>query len=295
MAENSSISWTDHTFNAWIGCHKVSPGCKFCYAEAYAERWGLAEWGPNSNRHLTADSTWAKPLAWNKTAQANNKRFRVFCSSLSDIMEDNPQVSEWRNRLFALIEQTPHLDWLLLTKRPENYPRFLPEKWQSNFPHNVWLGTTICNQEEYDKKYPAFHNLLRTFLSPVYFVSFEPLLGPITLHSGAPNWSIIGGESGFLKYARKMELEWVKHLIKQLKSKDETNPYVKYNIFFKQMGAHLAKVLRMDDKKGEFGVDKLPPAYDWLKIREVPIVHSYCYYSLKKESSPAISEQTTLF
>ena len=176
----STISWTDYTFNAWIGCHKVSPGCKFCYAESYAMRWGLAQWGPNSNRHLTADSTWAKPLAWNKAAQEKNKRYRVFCSSLSDVMEDNPQISEWRTRLFEMIEQTPNLDWQLLTKRPENYMRFLPERWQSNFPQNVWLGTTICSQEEYDKKYPQFHNLFRTFLSPVYFVSFEPLLGPIT-------------------------------------------------------------------------------------------------------------------
>jgi len=267
MGEFSKISWTDHTFNAWIGCTKVSPGCRFCYAEEFANKYNFAKWG-TAPRYLTADSTWAKPLAWNKRAEKEKIRYRVFCSSLSDVMEDNPEVEQWRKRLFELILQTPHLDWLLLTKRSDNYWKFFPENWLCNFPKNIWIGYTICTQKEYDEHYAHFRDFQIFTKASISFISFEPLLQPIILKLGAPDWSIIGGESGFLKNAREMNLAWVKSLIGQIQAMNDK----KHHIFFKQMGSHLAKKLNMQDKKGETGIDKLPPAYDWLQLREIPKV-----------------------
>ncbi len=269
MAENSSISWTDHTFNPWMGCTKVSPGCQFCYAEVFSGRYMKVGWGDKASRHLTSDSTWAKPLAWQKAAVKNKTRYKVFCASLADVFEDNSQLLSWRDRLWDLILATPNLDWLILTKRPENYKKFFPYKWMypGRFPQNIWLGTTICNQKEYNNNWlelKVFQNLYKVKIS---FVSFEPLLGNINLHYGAPDWSIIGGESGFLKNARPMDLAWVKNIIDQIqamKGKD-------HHIFFKQMGSQLAKKLRMLDFKGEAGLHALPPAYDWLKLQQIPL------------------------
>jgi protein gp37 len=265
MGENTKISWCNMTFNAWIGCTKVSPGCKFCYAEELSHKYDWAKWG-NNPRYRTSETTWNKMLSWQRKAEKDKTRYRVFVSSLSDIMEDNPQLTEWREEVFELCDKTPSLDKLFLTKRAENYTRFIPDRWKNKFPHHIWLGTTICNQQEYDEKWPLLKNFQQTFNVPVTFVSFEPLLGNIVLNNGAPDWSIIGGESGFLKNAREMDLAWVKNIISQVKAMTDK----KHHLFFKQFGSHLAKKLNMTDKKGEAGIDMLPPAYDWLKIREIP-------------------------
>jgi protein gp37 len=137
--ENSKIAWCDHTFNPWIGCQKVSPGCDHCYAEAMMDhRYGKVEWGPHGERKRTGDATWKQPLRWAK--QANGGRPRVFCASLADWL-DNKVPREWRSDLGRLIEATPELDWLLLTKRPENYAKLAP--WPlDKIPSNVWLGVT---------------------------------------------------------------------------------------------------------------------------------------------------------
>ena len=119
MAENSKIEWTDHTFNPWIGCTKVSDGCKNCYAESLMDkRWGKVKWGPQGQRQRTSDENWKKPFAWDRQAAKQGIRYRVFCASLADVFEDNDQVSDWRLDLFDMIKVTPNLDWLLLTKRP---------------------------------------------------------------------------------------------------------------------------------------------------------------------------------
>lgn len=264
MGEFSKISWTDHTFNAWIGCTKVSPGCKFCYAEVFSHKYNIAKWGDNP-RYLTADSTWNKPLQWQKKASKSGIRYRVFCSSLSDVFEDNPQVQQWRERLWELILRTPDLDWLLLTKRPENYEKYFPSEWKKFFPGNIWIGMTICTQAEYDKNIAVQQKFQKEWGVKTTFISFEPLLTNIILKQGAPDWSIIGGESGSLKNARPMELAWVRSLMAQIKAMDGN-----HKIFFKQMGSQLAKKMKMEDKKGENGIDLLPSEYDWLKVREFP-------------------------
>lgn len=118
MAENSKIEWTDHTFNPWIGCTKVSPACDNCYAETFAKRTGGPKWGKDEPRRLTSHANWQKPLAWDRKAARLGVRYRVFCASLADVF-DVEVPDDWRDRLLALIAATPHLDWLLLTKRPK--------------------------------------------------------------------------------------------------------------------------------------------------------------------------------
>lgn len=206
MAENSKIEWTDHTFNPWIGCQKVSPGCDHCYAESLSKRYGWVEWGPHSERKRTGEANWKKPRQWARAARGAERRPRVFCSSLADVF-DNQVPVEWRKDLFDLIAATPELDWLLLTKRPENLARMFP----TGLWMNVWLGTTCEDQERYDRRWPL---LSAQRNAPVHFISYEPAIGPLRLHNGPdqPDWLICGGESG--PGARMMDPNWaaaIKH------------------------------------------------------------------------------------
>lgn len=241
MAENSKISWCDHTFNCWVGCSKVSEACKHCYAEGWAKRTGQ----PNlwqGERRRTSAANWKLPLKWQKEAEASGERARVFCASLADVFEDHPAIQdEWRNDLFKLIAATPNLDWLLLTKRPENAVAYLPWVDPHVFPAggaepwpNVWIGTTVENQQRADERIPQ---LLST-PAAVRFLSCEPLLGPIDLTdigwSGSISkqrgprgavqqqnclskygiqWVIVGGESG--PNFRPFDLDWARSLQKQ--------------------------------------------------------------------------------
>lgn len=217
MAENSKIEWTDHTFNPWIGCQKVSPGCDHCYAEALMDtRWGKVQWGPHGERKRTSEANWKQPLRWAKNARHISNPFlrpRVFCASLADVW-DNQVPIEWRRDLFHLIWETRELDWLLLTKRPENIAKMLPaaigevELWP--WP-NVWLGTTCEDQDHYNRRWPV----LQQVPAVVRFISHEPSLGPLTrlrlVPSGpVPDWVICGGESGH--GARYMEPVWARAL-----------------------------------------------------------------------------------
>lgn len=209
MAENSKIEWTDHTFNPWIGCQKVSPGCDHCYAESLAKRYGWVEWGPHGERKRTSEVNWKKPRQWNAAAKRMGRRYRVFCSSLADVF-DNQVPEHWRIDLFDLIGDTEHLDWLLLTKRPENIRKMLPTNWNVADYHNVWLGTTCEDQERYDRRWP----ILDDIPAVVRFISYEPAIGPLRLHNGPqqPDWVICGGESG--PGARMMDPNWaaaIKH------------------------------------------------------------------------------------
>jgi protein gp37 len=202
VAEHSKIEWTHHTFNPWIGCQKVSPGCDHCYAEAQWDKWlHRVQWGPHGERKRTSKSTWEQPLKWAKAARAANERPRVFCASLADIW-DNQVPAEWRSDLFRRIEQTPELDWLLLTKRPENIAKMLSAA--GPLPLNVWLGTTAEDQPHYNRRWPV----LRRISAVVHFISYEPAIGPLRLRDEAeqPDWLICGGESG--GGARYMDPQW---------------------------------------------------------------------------------------
>lgn len=239
--ENSAISWTDHTFNPWMGCTKVSEACKFCYAERDMDhRYGKVQWGPSGTRVLTSEANWRKPVSWNKKAAAEGRRMRVFCASLADVFEDwkGPIVNakreqlifcpacgfepnyayepplpkgcrdtpatlnHVRRRLFQLIDATPNLDWLLLTKRPENIAKMLPPipnyfgticpecrssmdnhsiacETKGRYRRNLWLGCSVENQERADARIPEL--LKCRDLARVLFLSCEPLLGPVEL------------------------------------------------------------------------------------------------------------------
>lgn len=239
MAENSKIEWCHHTFNPWIGCTKVGPGCDHCYAEAgFDKRLHVVQWGAGQPRKRTAPSTWALPVRWNAEAERLGVRYRVFCASLADVF-DNDVEREWRDDLATLILNTPHLDWLLVTKRIGNAGRMLGEMFMDGTPDNVWLGATITSQTEADRDIPK----LLEVPARVRFLSMEPLLGPVDLtdichnrgeptedhlsalfdpdddvnEDGTPfsyvDWVIVGGESG--PNARPMHPQWATSLRRQ--------------------------------------------------------------------------------
>lgn len=245
MSENSKIEWTDHTFNPWEGCQKVGPGCDHCYAETRNARFAggtAVNWGPGAPRRRTSASNWELPKRWNAQADAfmnqHGRRQRVFCASLADVF-DNAVDPQWREDLFRLIEATPNLDWLLLTKRIGNVGNMLPVPFDfaKQYP-NVWLGATITSQAEADRDIPK----LLALDARVRFLSMEPLLGPVSFEGMFANphdmrdgtnmlealdWVIVGGESG--PGARPMHPDWARSLRDQCEAVD--TPFL-----FKQWG-----------------------------------------------------------
>ena len=213
MGENSKIEWTDHTFNPWIGCQKVSAGCDHCYAETQNNfrKWNGGEWGPHAPRKRTSPGYWKQPRLWAMQARTANGRPRVFCASLADVF-DNQAPEGARADLWALIRATPELDWLLLTKRPENIAAMLPVDWRHGYP-NVWLGATCEDQVAYNRRWP----LLREVPARVRFISYEPALGPLDISTArmwsikpSLHWLICGGESG--PSARPMNPQWARDI-----------------------------------------------------------------------------------
>lgn len=238
MAEKTEIAWTDSTFNPVIGCMKVSAGCDHCYAETLMDtRYHRVQWGqrktdttaPNvGTRIRTSVANWRHPVVWDKhhaSFQAQHgHRQRVFCASLSDVF-DNQWAKQDRADLFRLIEATPNLDWLLLTKRPENIGDMIDDNgWFKQIPKNVWLGTTCEDQAAYDKRW----TILKQFNVRVRFISYEPAIGELSIrnHKVKPDWLICGGESG--QGHRPMQMPWVYRLM------DECDEHF-VPFFFKQM------------------------------------------------------------
>lgn len=232
MGKETGIAWTEHTFNPWWGCTKVSPGCDNCYAETFDARFGDPHWGKGVPRKIFGDKHWNEPLTWNKAAERASKNALVFCASMADVMDDEAPEGQ-RERLWELIDKTPFLTWQLLTKRPQRYERYLPE----TFKHwNVWLGTSAEDQANYDLRWPILAKQRTRFagLVPV-FISYEPALGPLTLckHShlldvGVPDWLICGGESGDNR--RPMEEKWATDIQRECMA-------VGTKFFMKQMSA----------------------------------------------------------
>ena len=236
MAKNSRIEWTNHTFNPWWGCVKVSPACKHCYAEAWSKRVGQNVWGPKSDRRFFGDKHWAEPLKWNIEAAKSGERLRVFCASMADIFEDREGLEEWRVKLWALIEATSHLDWLLLTKRPERIAANVP--WTTNWPGNVWIGTTVESQEWADERLPYLARLP----AAVRFISAEPLLGPLDLRpwlGGTLDWVIAGGESG--PKARPSSPAWFRNVMNQCMEADVAFHFKQWGDWAPGQGINLAK------------------------------------------------------
>lgn len=274
--KHSHIQWTDSTFNPWEGCTKVSAGCAHCYAETRNQRFsGGANWGKGAPRRRTSAANWKAPLKWNREMEGCHysetrperefdafgwrpHRARVFCASLADWLDDEVPI-EWTRDLLSLIAQTPNLDWQLLTKRLENWrPRLaqlaeheiagipglgvlVAHRWlDGHAPSNVWLGTSVENQECAATRLP----LLMDIPARVRFLSCEPLLGNIDL-CHVVDWVIIGGESG--PKARPFDLRWARALISQCRSTGVV-------VFMKQLGSNVigndTAVFQTKDKKG---------------------------------------------
>jgi protein gp37 len=267
MGKDSAIEWCHHTFNPWWGCARVSPGCEHCYAETFAARFGV-KWGVKSDRRFFGDKHWNEPLKWNAAAQKAGERHRVFCASMADVFEDRDDLAAPRARLYRLVADTPHLDWLLLTKRIENAHRLwtraheadarnipLPRIWLPN----TWLGATAEDQDRYDKRAA----ILTRIPAAVRFLSVEPMLGPVKLkcttcggtgcskgmHMNCPDcrngvesdidWVIVGGESGH--GSRPMQAEWARDLRDQCVS-------ARVTFLFKQWGEHDSGLMRIGKK-----------------------------------------------
>lgn len=236
MAENSKIEWTDHTFNPWTGCTNVSPGCDHCYAEAWSKRSGHVQWG-NHPRKRTTEHYWKGPRIWQSRAAEFaarcGRRQRVFCASLADVF-DNQADPSWRSDLFELIRATPSLDWLLLTKRPQNIRKMLPRDWGEGYV-NVWLGFTAEDQARYRQRWRH----LAAIPCVLRFVSYEPAIGPLRLPDGVqPDWLIVGGESGY--GARPMEPQWVRDIIADCENRGVAP-------FFKQWGSYSNHPMIVED------------------------------------------------
>jgi protein gp37 len=198
MAENSGIEWTHHTFNPWIGCTKVSAACDHCYAEAWDKRGlqgGALRWGPHADRTLT--KTWGNPVKWNKQAAILGERQRVFCASLADIADNHKSIqSVWRRGLVHVIRACPSLDFLLLSKRPQNVAKLYPDLIE-DWPDNVWMGASTENREEMLRRGEALAKLP----AKITFWSAEPLVGDL---GEMPEW--------FRAFVREIATSNVMHL-----------------------------------------------------------------------------------
>ena len=248
MGKNSHIEWTHHTFNPWWGCHKVSPACDHCYAELWAKRMGHQLWGTDSPRRFFGDSHWREPLRWNEEARFSGVRQRVFCASMADVFEHRDDLNSQRLRLWELIDNTPNLDWLLLTKRPQNIAHIAP--WGRNWPANVWLGTSVENQVLAEKRLPF---LLKNGAT-VRFLSCEPLLGPVDLRQWfrrdeyhSIDWIIVGGESG--GGSRPMHPDWVTGLLHQCQEFDVPFHFKQWGQWVPAQDAIGARLIELDNER----------------------------------------------
>lgn len=206
MGTLTKIQWANHSWNAWVGCEEISAACDFCYAKAWAKRAGRPELWQGDRQRTTAEN-WKQPFKWNAVARAAGERHRVFVNSLSDFF-DNQVDEKWRHEAWNVISHCPDLDWLLLTKRPQNIQKMLPVGWLHGWPH-VWIGTTVENQKEANRRIP---NLLAV-PAVVHFLSMEPLLERVDISPWAVNleWIICGSESGG-RSARICDLDWVRSI-----------------------------------------------------------------------------------
>ena len=227
----SIIAWTDNTFNAWMGCTKVSAGCANCYAETLTKnRMGLNLWGANATRQITKQP-WKDVLSWQTKAQkgvpgvlGEGKPQLVFTGSLMDWAEDRADLVSARNQMWDVIKKCDHLHFQMLTKRPENIVKFLPKDWGSEGYPNVWLGTSVE-----DMRVSGRVDILIEIPAVVRFISYEPALGSLNdLDFKGIDWVIFGGESG--SGFRRANLDWAR----EMKAKCE-NDDVAY--FFKQSSA----------------------------------------------------------
>lgn len=237
MGDTTGIEWTDSTYNAWEGCTKVGPGCDHCYAEARDVRYHEgSHWGPGAPRRQMSEHTRNRPIRWQKDAEAfyqeHGHHQRVFCSSLSDIF-DNEVDPMWRRAAFGLMDVTPGLRWQLCTKRVSNIAKMIPDHWApvpmsdefaggaSRWPRNVGVLITVVTAAEVLRDVPRLKEFKRAYGIPWIGLSIEPLIEDIgdalqSIHDGEiigldVDWYIVGGESG--SGARPYDIGWAQRII----------------------------------------------------------------------------------
>lgn len=244
--KDSKIEWTHHTANLWHGCTKVHEGCDNCYAETLAKRWGNDIWG-NDKPRKEIKSVWNDLDKYQRLAKEKNEIHRVFVGSMMDIFEKPMNVVDakgnqvycnssntWKTDTGLLrdeffnnidLQMYENLMFLLLTKRPSNINKFIPEHWKEEPPKNVMFGTSPVNQQTSEK---LITQLLE--VKGKRFLSVEPQLDSINiqgfLFNGGIDWVIQGGESGHHK--RPFNLDWAYYLKQQCEATN--TPY-----FFKQI------------------------------------------------------------
>jgi protein gp37 len=224
---------TGFTWNGWWGCIRKSEGCVNCYAEDLAPMYGhTGLWGPASTteRWILSADNWSKPFQWNRKAQKLGHRLSVFCGSMMDIFEENPQLDLPRAWALAIMGATPWLNWLLLTKRPELILSMVPAHWLTNWPDNVWTGCSVENQKRAHERLPE----LLKVPALIHFVSFEPALEEVNFMPWIHDiqWIICGGESG--KNHRPFDLDWARSARDQVRVAYGQGYDCRF--FFKQVG-----------------------------------------------------------
>ena len=267
--KGSAINWCDNTFNGWEGCTQVSPGCDNCYAKTRDGRHltePVSHWGKGAPRRVMSDVKWREPRKWDRDAAESGTRPRVFCASLADWADSEAPPGQ-RERLWALIRETPNLDWLLLTKRAGNIRRMLPADWGVGYP-NVWLGVTV---EDRKHGLPRL-KVLRSIPAAVRFASIEPLLeGLGAVDFTGINWAIIGGETG--DGARSMDVAWVESIIGQCRAQGVA-PWVKQlGKLPSDSGSQLVIIGEGGRPSGNAGDwNRWPEHLAHLRVRELPTV-----------------------
>jgi protein gp37 len=218
MGENSLIGWTHHTMNFWRGCHKVSPGCDHCYIGPWHlwRGYGTGFEGPERTKN------WDGPRKWNKKAAESGVRYRIFTCSLSDFF--HASADEWRDEAWDVIRETPHLDWLVLTKRHKQIKKRLPSDWGSGWP-NVWLGVTCESEEQLERV-----NYLLDTPARIKFISAEPLLGAVNFrpYLHGLDWMITGCERAAKEKRRAMPLDWIRDIDAQCREAGIPHFYKQY-------------------------------------------------------------------
>lgn len=183
MGDTTGISWTEHTWNPWRGCTKVSAGCAHCYMFREQRRYG------RDPTEVVRTKTWGDPLKWNKEAAETGRKGLVFTCSWSDWFHE--AADPWRDEAWAIIRACPNLIFQILTKRADRIKDHLPADWGSGYD-NVWLGVSVENQEN------AWRiDRLVSVSARVRWISAEPLLGPINSRPwlGMLDWIVVGAES----------------------------------------------------------------------------------------------------
>jgi protein gp37 len=234
MSENTGIEWTDYTWNPWVGCTKITAGCANCYMFTGQERWGR---DPST---LKRTKTWSDPLKWNRQAEAQGVRRRVFVCSWSDFFHRG--ADEWRAEAYDVMVACTSLDFQILTKRARRLPEHWGRAWSGSVvgvaPRNLWLGVSVENRRH---GLPRI-DILREMPAAVRFLSVEPLLENLDpLDLDGIHWVIVGGESG--PGARPMAQCWAAAVIYRAKSQGVP-------VFFKQAGTVLAREWGCGDRKG---------------------------------------------